>query len=234
MMSEPSSRPSGAPEAQGELAIQGQTLENQIVERIPSSSDPQIQEWETRARAWLSTLPKRRSVMMSEMEAWVDSNQVTLPPQLISLPRPQLYQRILSIHKIMRQSNQAMEANRVEPLASRFQRTDQWIPVYSWLESLETKEVVKSKEIDEWLSKNPKVKEQLYARHSRYHLMHYVQKCHLKMLKRRQKQKGIQYSTPTSQVKIQDNVVTTAVPLSGMASCLCYMLLFDSPNNCEI
>ncbi|XP_042497776.1 uncharacterized protein LOC122076519 [Macadamia integrifolia] len=113
------------------------------------------------------------------------------------------------------QSNQAMEANQVEPQPSRFQRTDQWIPVYSWLESLEKKEVVKSKEIDEWLSKNPKVKEQLYARHSRYHLMHYVQKCHLKMLRRREKQ-GIQFSAPTSQAKVQvqNNVVTTAaVPL---------------------
>ncbi|XP_043703644.1 uncharacterized protein LOC122653771 isoform X2 [Telopea speciosissima] len=110
-------------------------------------------------------------------------------------------------------SNQAMEANQVEPPASRFQRTDQWIPVYSWLESLEKKEVVKSKEIDEWLSKNLKVKEQLYARHSRYHLMHYVQKCHLKMLRRREKQ-GIQSSAPTSQAKVQNNVVTTAaVPL---------------------
>lgn len=82
-----------------------------------------------------------------------------------------------------------MELNQVEPPPARFQRTDQWIPVYSWLESLGTNEVVKSKEIDEWLCENPKVKEQLYARHSRYHLMHYVQKCHLKMLRRRGKQK---------------------------------------------
>ncbi|KAJ4973581.1 hypothetical protein NE237_006755 [Protea cynaroides] len=213
-MSEP---PSETPIAQ--LSTQGQTLENQTVEQIPSSSDLQIQEWETRVRAWLSTLPIRRNVMMIEMEAWVDSNMVTLPQELKVLPRPELYKRLLSISKHMRRSNQAMEANQVEHPASRFQRTDQWIPVYSWLESLETKEVVKSKQIDEWLSKNPKVKEQLYARHSRYHLMHYVQKCHLKMLKRREKQKGIQYSAPTSQAKVQNIVVTTAaVPLQCSSS----------------
>ncbi|KAJ4958986.1 hypothetical protein NE237_026097 [Protea cynaroides] len=75
-------------------------------EEIPSSSDFQIQEWETRVRAWLSMLPIRRNVMMIEMEAWVDSNMVTLPQELKVLPRPELYKRILSISKHMRRSNQ--------------------------------------------------------------------------------------------------------------------------------
>lgn len=71
----------------------------------------------------------------------------------------------------------------------RFQRTDQWLPVYSWLESLETDEVVKSKDVSDWLSENPKVKDQLGLRHSRYHLMHYIKKCHMKILKRKEKRK---------------------------------------------
>ncbi|KAK4362496.1 hypothetical protein RND71_017737 [Anisodus tanguticus] len=43
----------------------------------------------------------------------------------------------------------------VENFDHRFQRTDQWMPVYSWLETLDTDEVVKSKEIIDWLTENP-------------------------------------------------------------------------------
>ncbi|CAH9092578.1 unnamed protein product [Cuscuta europaea] len=69
----------------------------------------------------------------------------------------------------------------------RFQRTDQWMPVYSWLESLDTDEVVKSKDILHWLTENAEIREQLSSRHSRYHLMHYIKKCHVKLLKRKGK-----------------------------------------------
>lgn len=46
---------------------------------------------------------------------------------------------------------------------------------------------MKSKDISEWLDANPEVKEELSSRHSRYHLTHYVKKCHLKILKRKEK-----------------------------------------------
>ncbi|KAB1217456.1 putative inactive purple acid phosphatase 27 [Morella rubra] len=84
---------------------------------------------------------------------------------------------------------QGKEANQFddENPPYRFQRTDQWRPVYSWLESLNQEEVVKSKEISDWLSANPEVQEQLCSRHSRYHLMHYIKKCHIKILKRKEK-----------------------------------------------
>lgn len=49
--------------------------------------------------------------------------------------------------------------------------------------------MVKSKEISDWLTENPKIQEQLCSRHSRYHLMHYIKKCHFKILKRREKRK---------------------------------------------
>jgi len=84
---------------------------------------------------------------------------------------------------------QEREASQLDLPHARFQRTDQWIPVYSWLETLDKDEVVKSKEISDWLTENPKVQEQLCSRHSRYHLMHYIKKCHLKILKRRDKKK---------------------------------------------
>ncbi|XP_075516485.1 uncharacterized protein LOC142551238 [Primulina tabacum] len=70
----------------------------------------------------------------------------------------------------------------------RFQRTDQWMPVYSWLELLDTDEVIKSADVSDWLNANPEIRDHLYARHSRYHLMHYIKKCHVKILKRKEKQ----------------------------------------------
>lgn len=71
----------------------------------------------------------------------------------------------------------------------RFQRTDQWKPVYTWLETLEDTELVKSNDIADWLSANPDVRDDLYSRHSRYHLMHYIKKLHVKILKRKERKK---------------------------------------------
>ncbi|KAF8369412.1 hypothetical protein HHK36_032582 [Tetracentron sinense] len=194
-------------ETTSKQSFQEQTLELQTTEQNHGSSTYQIQEWETRARTWLSMLPKRRNVTMAEMEAWIDSKEVDLPEKLKSWSRSLLYQRIVSIHKLMRRPYQEKEDNHIEPPQARFQRTDQWIPVYSWLELLDKHEVVKSKEISDFLSENPKVEEQLYSRHSRYHLMHYIKKCHLKVLKRRAKQKGVQQSNTKSPMKVHYNGV---------------------------
>ena len=90
---------------------------------------------------------------------------------------------------------------------ARFQRTDQWIPVYEWLEILDKDEVVKSKDISDWLTENPTVREQLCSRHSRYHLMHYIKKCHLKILKRREKKKVPVVSSHLSHQYILENLL---------------------------
>ncbi|KAL0342614.1 UNVERIFIED_CONTAM: hypothetical protein Scaly_1924000 [Sesamum calycinum] len=82
----------------------------------------------------------------------------------------------------------------------RFQRTDQWLPVYSWLESLNTDEVIKSKDVVDWLTANPEIRDHLYSRHSRYHLMHYIKKCHVKILKRKEKQGLIVAKLPPPKV----------------------------------
>lgn len=84
---------------------------------------------------------------------------------------------------------QVTETSQAEIPPARFQRTDQWLPVYSWLESLDKDEVVKSKDISDWLTQNPEIKEHLCSKHSRYHLMHYIKKCHVKILKRRERKK---------------------------------------------
>lgn len=83
-------------------------------------------------------------------------------------------------------SNQEKNGNQYD---YRFQRTDQWMPVYSWLESLNTDELVQSKDILDWLTANPDIRDQLSSRHSKYHLMHYIKKCHIKIMKRKGKDK---------------------------------------------
>lgn len=172
--------------------------------------DP-IQEWEMKARAWFSLFPEGKTVTMGEFDAWIDSNQASLPDNLKSIPRTELYQRFNSI--CMGSPNQQeKEASMVE-FSHRFQRTDQWLPVYSWLESLETDEVVKSKDVSDWLSENPTVKDQLGLRHSRYHLMHYIKKCHMKILKRKEKRKGFQQSNDASPVKAPTIGVTRPAPI---------------------
>ncbi|XP_077229820.1 uncharacterized protein LOC143862640 isoform X3 [Tasmannia lanceolata] len=198
-----------------EISIQPPQDENPNLPILPPLSDSQTPEWENRAQAWLSTLPKRRNVTTNKIEAWLDSNHSSLPEQIKSLPRSDLHARILAIHKLLRRPNQVQD----EPPQPRFQRTDQWRPVYSWLESLDTNEVVKAKEIADWLSENPRVKDQLYSRHSRYHLMHYIQKCHLKILRRREKLKGAPLQgapllTAGIPMQVSNNRVTTPeVPL---------------------
>ena len=94
---------------------------------------------------------------------------------------------VLCSYPFSRLFRQEREPSQHDLPPARFQRTDQWIPVYSWLESLDTDEVVKSKDISDWLNENPQFKDQLFSRHSRYHLMHYIKKCHLKIIKRREK-----------------------------------------------
>lgn len=69
----------------------------------------------------------------------------------------------------------------------RFQRTDLWRPAYDFLESLEKDTLVTQKEVSDWLDANPGILERLSEKHSRYHLVHYTQRMHLKMLKKRGK-----------------------------------------------
>lgn len=179
-------------------------------DRRPIDQNPnQSQEWETMARAWLSAFPEAKAVSTTEVEAWIDSNRGSLPADLQSMPRADLIDRLLAIQNYMRLPDQVAKLNQVDLPHARFQRTDQWLPVYSWLESLDKDEVVKSKDISDWLTENPDVKEQLCSRHSRYHLMHYIKKCHMKILKRRERKKGLQQQTdkPTSP-KVQKIVDT--------------------------
>jgi hypothetical protein len=69
----------------------------------------------------------------------------------------------------------------------KFQRTDLWKPVYQWLESLEMDSLVETKQISDWLTSNPKIMDRLVEKHSKYHLIHYTQRMHLKLLKKRGK-----------------------------------------------
>lgn len=47
--------------------------------------------------------------------------------------------------------------------------------------------LVTSKQISEWLMVNPQIMDRLVEKHSKYHLIHYTQRMHLKLLKKRGK-----------------------------------------------
>ncbi|GAB4845728.1 hypothetical protein Ancab_039131 [Ancistrocladus abbreviatus] len=187
------------------------------VERQPNHSP----EWEVRARSWLSTLPNGRAVTMSEVENWVNSNRSSLPEELKSMSQSDLLGRFSIMQSSLHPQVQERQVNRIENPA-RFQRTDQWLPVYSWLESLDTDELIKSKDISDWLAANPSISEQLCSRHSRYHLMHYIKKCHVKILKRKGKMKGEQQQ-PSREICLQvQNIevlkLTVPVPSNSLSN----------------
>lgn len=186
-----------------------------------ANGEQQEEEWETRAGDWLSTLPMRRNVSTEEMDGWINSNLSSLPDHLKSQSRSHLYGRLISLHKLIRRSVfQASDAAPVEPYNRPFKRTDQWIPVYTWLESLDGTEIVKAKTINEWLSQHPTVKEQLSASHSRYQLMHYIRKCHANILKKKEKLRkrmAVQHAAKENpSMNLNTGVTTVADPLSTL------------------
>uniref|UniRef100_A0A1J3IVG4 Uncharacterized protein n=1 Tax=Noccaea caerulescens TaxID=107243 RepID=A0A1J3IVG4_NOCCA len=177
-------------------------------DRIPNQRTEPSQEWETMARAWITAFPDAKAdVSSSEVETWIGSNFDSLPADLRVMPRSEVVDRLLSMQHYMRptplsdhheQNVEENHNNQSDQHPARFQRTDQWLPVYSWLESLDHGDLVKSKDISEWLDANPEVKDELSSRHSRYHLTHYVKKCHLKILKRKEKKGLIRLSRETA------------------------------------
>ncbi|XP_072969900.1 uncharacterized protein [Typha angustifolia] len=174
----------------------------------PSPSRPPHQ-WQEVFGAWLSTLPKSHVPTSTEMDSWIDSNQAVIPDELRSIPRHQLHQILLSIDDRASSSIKVEESYEVE-FPYRFQRTDLWKPVYSWLESLDRDVLISGKDISEWLSANPDVMERLFQKHSRYHLIHYIQRLHLKLLKKKGKlPKGLQLSAARASVRAANGGMTT-------------------------
>ncbi|XP_008790776.2 uncharacterized protein LOC103707865 isoform X1 [Phoenix dactylifera] len=175
----------------------------------PSTSrSPASQPWQKVARAWLSTMPKNHNPTAGEIDSWIDSNQGGLPEDFRSLPRPELHRWLLSLHNRAPSLHQVEASGRVD-FPYRFQRTDLWQPVYKWLESLDKDVLVSGKEISEWLSANPSVMERLFSKHSQYHMMHYIQRMHLKLLKKRGKlPKSLQLSAARASVKALNSGMT--------------------------
>ncbi|RVX17801.1 hypothetical protein CK203_004072 [Vitis vinifera] len=181
------------------------------------NQNPNHKDSEAVARAWLATIPEEvKTLTMAEFESWVHSNNASYPTKsdqcLHHSSTKSLLRTLCQLSDIY--CGRKKDTNPGDNPA-RFQRTDQWIPVYAWLELLDKDEVVKSKDISDWLTENPTVREQLCSRHSRYHLMHYIKKCHLKILKRREKKKGLDQASKATPLKVQKTVVTkppTALP----------------------
>ncbi|KAK3123986.1 hypothetical protein QOZ80_8AG0638950 [Eleusine coracana subsp. coracana] len=157
-----------------------------------SSSSRPPHPWEINARAWLESFPDGHPPTEPEVDAYIDAHR----PELPSLPRSQLQQRILALR-----GDQVLDAEQ-SAFPYRFQRTDLWKPVYQWLESLEMESLVETKQISDWLTSNPKIMDRLVEKHSKYHLIHYTQRMHLKLLKKRGKlPKTLQLSAARATVK---------------------------------
>ncbi|KAK9684300.1 hypothetical protein RND81_10G200400 [Saponaria officinalis] len=137
-----------------------------------------VDEWERKAKNWLSSLPKGHKLSTTEVEAWVNSNSYCLPDAFKSLSQSDHFRRFAEMLS-------SLQSNTRGENPARFQRTELWQPVYTWLESLDLDDVISSQDISDWLAANPKIYDQLCAKHTRHHLMHYVKKCHIKMLKKK-------------------------------------------------
>ncbi|XP_078175462.1 ribonucleoside-diphosphate reductase subunit beta isoform X2 [Carex rostrata] len=114
----------------------------------------------------------------------------SLPPDApLPLPAPFLNPNPNSSSSLPSSSRTPEKANGKDQaeFPYRFQRTDLWRPAYDFLESLEKDTLVTQKEVSDWLDANPGILERLSEKHSRYHLVHYTQRMHLKMLKKRGK-----------------------------------------------
>ncbi|XP_042412600.1 uncharacterized protein LOC122001762 isoform X1 [Zingiber officinale] len=165
--------------------------------------------WEAMARAWLASLPIDHYPSASEIDSFIDANSASFPVDTQLLPRSQLHLWILSFHEASSGLNQVSVSDLAE-FPYRFQRTDLWKPAYRWLESLDRDELVNAKEVSEWLTANPEVAERLVTKHSRYHTMHYIQRMHLKLLKKKGKlPKGLQLSVAKASLKSANNGVTS-------------------------
>ncbi|XP_076906832.1 uncharacterized protein LOC143563092 [Bidens hawaiensis] len=95
-----------------------------------------MNDFETVARSWLSTLPANKLLNPSDVETWLQSNG-SLPDHIKSMPPSDVYQMITSFSTV--HLRLIVEK---DPFHFRFQRSDQWMPVYKWLETLETDEVL--------------------------------------------------------------------------------------------
>ncbi|XP_062195409.1 uncharacterized protein LOC133898740 [Phragmites australis] len=164
-----------------------------------SSSTRPPHPWEIAARAWLESFPDGRQPTEPEVDAYIDAHR----PELPSLPRSQLHQRLLALR-----GDQVLDADQ-SAFPYRFQRTDLWKPVYQWLESLEMDSLVETKQISDWLTSNPKIMDRLVEKHSKYHLIHYTQRMHLKLLKKKGKlPKTLQLSAARTTVRLSAIPVT--------------------------
>ncbi|KAJ4805374.1 Eukaryotic translation initiation factor 3 subunit I [Rhynchospora pubera] len=129
----------------------------------------------------------------------------SLPPDApLPLPAPFINPNPnsdISIPSSSRTLDQGEGRDQVE-FPYRFQRTDLWKPAYDFLESLDKDTLVTQKEVSDWLDANPDIFERLSEKHSRYHLVHYTQRMHLKMLKKKGKlPKSLQLSEARASIK---------------------------------
>lgn len=73
-------------------------------------------------------------------------------------------------------SNGDVLVNRGKPVSEK------WKPVWIWLQSLNRTKIVDSAEVSAWLESNPTYATEMKQFHSHGVLVHYVQKCHQRLV----------------------------------------------------
>ena len=73
-------------------------------------------------------------------------------------------------------SRDLLPINRGKPVSEK------WKPVWLWLQSLGRTKIVDSQEVTAWLNSNPAYAAEMKQYHSHGTLVHYVQKCHSRLV----------------------------------------------------
>lgn len=88
-------------------------------------------------------------------------------------PSPELAKKKLRERKNYADPN---FVNRGKPVSEK------WKPVWIWLQSLNRKDVVEASDVTAWLAGNPDYSKEIKQHHSHGALVHYVQKCHQRLI----------------------------------------------------
>jgi len=88
-------------------------------------------------------------------------------------PSPELAKKKLRERKNYADPN---FVNRGKPVSEK------WKPVWIWLQSLNRKDVVEAADVTAWLVRNPDYSKEIKQHHSHGALVHYVQKCHQRLI----------------------------------------------------
>lgn len=152
---------------------------------------PQV-GWQA-AHDWLRSLPLDSVVTNEQIEGWLRQNAPDLALEIVDTSHKHVVGYLSSQHRLMQYASRrkqdldsdekpVLSWSSLKPTGSK-PRSAKWMPVYTWLKSMDRQDVVKSKEILEWMDAHPQTSAAVNAEKKRAFVISYVQKCHNRILK---------------------------------------------------